>query len=72
MTGETRTRTSESERLLGEISDKISAFLLQIETVTSVLKELEKHSTESKQLGEFVINELKNISEKFQNIDKQQ
>lgn len=61
MTG--RSKATESEVILGEISGKMSVLITKMDDVTLVLRALEKHSAESKELGLCISREIGNIAE---------
>ena len=62
MAGGATKKTNETERLLGEILNKLSILVTKIDFHTSILKDMEKNSSDLRPIQEALNSEIRNLS----------
>lgn len=63
MSGIKETKLTESERILMGISSKLSTLITMIEAQSSILREIEKHSSDEKLVNQLMKSEIKDQAE---------
>ncbi|CAG2246045.1 unnamed protein product [Mytilus edulis] len=63
MAGGATKKTNETERLLGEILNKLSILVTKIDFHTSILKDMEKNSSDLRPIQEALNSEIRNLSD---------